>query len=355
MNPTATILPPADRLTVVAGPGGVGKTTLAAALGASAAAAGHATLVMTFDPSLRLRQALGLGDSLEHGVVPVPGGPGGRLHAALLDARATFDGLIRRHTADEAARRRILENRFYKDLAGSLAGVLEYMAVERLLEVAEEGWYDRIVLDTPPARNALDLLDAPRRVVSFLDSGAVRLALKPWFDESGRLRPAARLGPLGRRAETLLDRVVGLDLLRDMAEFFQAFAPLYAGFRERAERVAGLLTSGETGFLLVTTPRPERVGATLFFARALVERGHSLRGVLANQVAGFGEISGARRGALCRVLSYLGETQRRGLAALEDLLGEGTPLWGAPLMADPPIGPDALLRLAERIAPAPAP
>ncbi len=355
MSRAATIVPPADRLTVVAGPGGVGKTTLAAALGAAAAAAGHTTLVMTFDPSLRLRQALGLGNTMEDGAIPVPGGHGGRLHVSLLDARATFDGVIRRHTADEASRRRILENRFYKDLAGSLAGVLEYMAMERLLEVAEENRYARIVLDTPPAQNALDLLDAPRRVVSFLDSGAVRLALRPWFDQSGRLRPAARLGPLGRGAESFLDRVVGLDLLRDMAEFFQAFAPLYAGFRERAERVTGLLTSSDTGFLLVTTPRPERVGATLFFARALRERSHALRGVLANQVTGLGEVPVTPGGALCQVLSYLGETERRALGGLQDLLGEGTPLWTAPLMAAPPIGAEALLRLSQRITPAAAP
>jgi anion-transporting ArsA/GET3 family ATPase len=177
-------------LLVVVGSGGVGKTTLAAALGLVSARRGDPTLVMTFDPSLRLKDTLGVGDEARERpvAVPLPGEDGGpRLFASLLDARQTFDRLVERYAPDDAARRRILDNRFYQHLSGNLAGILEYMAVERLWEVARDGTYAQVVLDTPPTRQALDFLEAPRRIVDFLESGVLRLALKPWFDEKGRL------------------------------------------------------------------------------------------------------------------------------------------------------------------------
>ena len=146
-------------LLVVVGAGGVGKTTLAASLGLLSARAGHDTLVMTFDPSLRLKDALGVGeDAARDGFVEVDAGTSGVLHASLLDARLTFDRLVERHSADEAARRRILENRYYDHLAGHLGGILEYMAVERLYEVAQSGRYQRVILDTPPTNQAIDFL-----------------------------------------------------------------------------------------------------------------------------------------------------------------------------------------------------
>jgi len=209
---------------------------------------------MTFDPSHRLRQTLGVGAEAALSEIPVAGAPGGRLRASLLDARTTFDRLVERYAPDAAARDRILGNRFYRTFSGSLAGVLEYMAVERLFEVRAAERYDRIVLDTPPTREALDFLGAPRRIVEFLDSGIVRLAFRSWFDDSGRPRLTRRLGPLGRRVEAGLDEIVGVDLLRDMVEFFRAFGPLYEGFRARAAEVERLLREPETGFLLVAGP-----------------------------------------------------------------------------------------------------
>lgn len=254
------LISPEHPLLIFVGSGGVGKTTLAAATGVLSARAGRHTLVMTFDPSLRLKQALGVGEEARDHELPVdlgslaeasPGVPIGRLDASLLDAKRTFDRLIERHAPDPESRRRILGNRFYNQLSGSLGGILEYMAVERLFEVVADGRYDQVVLDTPPTRQALDFLEAPARIVGFLDSGALKMGLKPWFDESGRLNASKGFGILGRRAERFLDEVVGLDLLRDMAEFFQAFAPLYAGFHERAEAVEALLRSERTRFVLV--------------------------------------------------------------------------------------------------------
>jgi anion-transporting ArsA/GET3 family ATPase len=271
-----------EALTVVVGSGGVGKTTLAAAIALDAARRGHDTLVMTFDPSMRLKDTLGVGDAARDREVEVKAGTRGRLFASLLDPRRTFDRLVQRYAPDERAAERILRNRLYAHLSGSLAGVLEYMAVERLFEVAAEGRYARVVLDTPPTRQAIDFLEAPSRIIGFLDSGALRIALKPWFGEDGHLRVTKRLRFIGRSVEGFFDRVVGLALLRDMAEFFLAFGPLFEGFRERADRVGDLLRSPDTSFVLVTRPEEERVPETLFFARRLVEAGHHLGAVVIN-------------------------------------------------------------------------
>jgi anion-transporting ArsA/GET3 family ATPase len=338
-------------LVIVVGSGGVGKTTLAAAVGLSVASRGNDTLVMTFDPSLRLKDALGVGDSTGDIESEVAAGTNGRLSASLLDARRTFDRLIERYAPDADARDRILTNRFYGQLSGGLAGVLEYMASERLYEVAAEGAHDRVILDTPPTRQALDFLGAPERIVGFLDSGATRIALKPWFDADGKLRATSKLGPIGRNVETFFDRMVGLELLRDMAEFFQAFAPLFDGFRERALEVQKLLRSESTVFVLVSGPGRQRVADTLFFARRLKEAGYRLGPVVVNRVhpavegetaprdLGPGKIDGRH------LLAWLGERDRQGVQELRSLLGESHPVVELPLLDDEPTDLAALADL----------
>lgn len=329
------------RLTVVVGAGGVGKTTLAAALAGAAAAGGENTLVMTFDPSRRLRQAVGLqpdGIGETETEMAAADSGHGRLTVSLLDPRRTFDRLIARYAPDEAASRRILENRFYRHLAGSLAGVLEYMAVERLYEVAREDRYERVFLDTPPTQQALDFLEAPDRIVSFLDSGAIRLGSRAWFNEEGRLRPARALGRIGERLESYLDAVIGLDLLRDVVEFFQAFTPLYDGFRQRAAEVKGLLESEDTGFLLVTSAEPGRVADTLFFARRLMERGYRLDAVIVNRLHASPTSAPEKGGgpsASRQLLEWLSEQDRRGVGSLAELLGDSAPLATVAMRPDP--------------------
>lgn len=328
-----------EPLLVVVGAGGVGKTTLAAALGLQSAKQGADTLVMTFDPSLRLKDALGVGETAKEHPVAVKAGTKARLDVALLDARTTFDRLIRRYAPDETAAERIFGNRFYRDLAGNLAGILEYMAVERLFEVQSEHGYDRIILDTPPTRQALDFLEAPDRIVNFLDSGAVKLALKPWWEERGGLRGMPmRLAAKG--AEEIADRIIGLRLLRDMVEFFRAFGPLYDGFRERAEEVRKLLKAPETLFLLVSGPGSDRIPDTLFFARKLAEAGHYLGPILVNQVhppsprpraSASGELA-----AGLELFHYLGERDQEGVDRLRKLLSKSEPLLAIPLQATPP-------------------
>lgn len=330
----------ARRLTVVVGSGGVGKTTLAAALGAATASLGENALVMTFDPSRRLRQAVGLeslGVGENEAEIAWTGKAPGRLVASVLDARETFDGLVERYAPDDASRRRVLDNPFYRHLAGSLTGILEYMAVERLYEVARESRFDRVILDTPPTQQALDFLDAPDRIVSFLDSGAVRLGTRAWFDREGKFRPTQKLGRLGERFEEYLDSVIGLDLLREMVAFFQAFEPLYGGFRERAAEVKRLLESEETGFLLVTSPEPDRVADTMFFARRLVERGYRLDGVVANRVQGAARSGqgSASASESRRLLEWLHARDQLGVRNLGELLGESTRLLTVPAQTDP--------------------
>lgn len=348
MTPLATL---PERVVVVGG-GGVGKTTLAASLAVRAAGRGERSLVMTFDPSLRLKDALGIGEAPDRGRADARAnaaesaarsrevrvelaGASGELYAHLLDARRTFDALVERYSPDDATRSRILGNRFFRHLAGQLAGILEYMAVERLYEAVEAGKFERIVLDTPPTREALEFLDAPRRIVSFLDSGALQVALKPWFDESGHLRPKM-LPAAGRPLEAILDRVIGIDLLRDMAEFFQAFAPLFDGFRERATAVDGLLRSSKTGFILVTAAAERNLADTMFFARALKQRGHELVAVVANRVH-----PAAGPGAP-ELIRWLGERDQSGVARLRELLPDGPPVLAVPQLAASPADLDRL-------------
>lgn len=345
---------PRGTLSVVVGSGGVGKTTLAAAMGLRSAAEGRDTLVMTFDPSQRLAHTLGVAGSPHDEEIRVPATMPGGLWAGLLDPRRTFDRLVERYAPDEASRRRILDNRFYRHLAGRLAGVLEYMAVERLYEVSAAGRYERVILDTPPTRQALDFIEAPERIVGFLDSGALRIALRPWFDEDGHLKGVSRLGFIGRRLEGFLDRVVGLGLLHDMAEFFQAFAPLFDGFRERALEVQRLLRSEECSFLLVSGAGEERVPDTMFFARRLEEAGYRLGAVILNRVHPRIETPAppleAGTAAEARALMHwLGERDHAGVSRLRALL-PGHALLAVPLLPRAPTDLASLAELGQRLA-----
>lgn len=319
-----------------------------------AARTGARTLVMTFDPSLRLKDALGVGEAALDRQVTVDYAAPGRLDVSLLDARRTFDRLVGRYAPDEMAAQRILQNKFYQQLHGSLAGVLEYMAVERLFEIVTEGGYDTIILDTPPARQAIDFLEAPARIVGFLDSGAVGIALRPWFDSQGRLRATSHLGPLGRSVERFFDRLVGLALLRDMAEFFQSFGPLYAGFRQRAEKVGDLLRTDNTQFMIVTQPEEERVPETLFFARRLSAAGHHLGPLVLNMVYPDAPASDipADDPALAeglRLFSWMAERHRLGVQVFRNLLPPPQAVIDLPLLESEPTDLDSLDALSRLI------
>lgn len=348
---------PDPPLMIVVGSGGVGKTTLAAAMGLVSARAGHNTLVMTFDPSRRLKDTLGVEESAGGAEVDVAVDTAAALRASLLDARETFDRLVDRYAPDDVARDRILTNRYYDHLSGHLGGILEYMAVERLYEVAAQGRYDRIILDTPPTREAIDFLGAPQRIVDFLDSGALKVALRPWFAQDGHLKGASSMGFVGRGFESFLDRIVGLQLLRDMSEFFRAFEPLFGGFRERAEAVRDLLSAAGTEFALVTGPGEQNIPDTLFFARRLDEAGYRLGPVVVNRMhPEFPKANDAGSGADTdqdaghALFHWLGERHRRALAELQRRLQDRHPVISLPLVPHEPTDLVSLERFGESFA-----
>jgi anion-transporting ArsA/GET3 family ATPase len=244
------------RLIVCVGPGGVGKTTVAASLGVLAARRGKRTLVLTIDPARRLADALGL-DGLDDGLravpkdrlLPVLGAGHGALHAAMLDTSTSFDALIRRIGTDPETTRRILENPVYAALSRTLSRSHAHVAMERVYDAVESGSFDLIVLDTPPLRSALEILDAPGRIARFLDDGVVRWFVRP---ERGRL---SRLLPRGGAAASrLLGLLASKKLVEHTTEFFSALVHLKQGFRDRAGRMQEILRDGSTGFVLICAP-----------------------------------------------------------------------------------------------------
>jgi anion-transporting ArsA/GET3 family ATPase len=273
------------RVIVCAGSGGVGKTTTAAAIAAGLAARGQRTIVLTIDPARRLADSLGLEQlgNEEHRVDPrrleQAGLSGaGELWAMTLDAKRTFDELIERNAPDEQTRDTVLANPIYRQLSNAVAGSQEYMAMEKLYELDQSGRYDALVLDTPPARNALDFLDAPGRLSRFIDSRSLQV-----FRASGR----AGLGIFGRGAGavmSVLERATGVDLLRDLADFFNAFGGMAEGFRDRARRVEALLREDSTTFVLVTSPRAAAIADAGFFHEKLDSAGMPFGALIVNRV-----------------------------------------------------------------------
>ena len=268
------------RVCICAGSGGVGKTTTSAALAAGLAARGKKVAVLTIDPAKRLADSLGLE---ELGNEPRRVDPSliegtGELWAMMLDAKATFDELVRKHAPDEETRDRILENRIYRQISNALAGSQEYMAMEKLYEIHQEGRYDMLVLDTPPSRNALDFLEAPRRLMQFIEGRSLRVFMKP---------TGLGMKVMGRGTSVMfgvLRRIVGFDLLADLGEFFSAFSGMVDGFQERARRVNELLAHPETAFLIVCGPQGEPITEAVYFHRKLVEAKLPVGGVIVNKV-----------------------------------------------------------------------
>jgi anion-transporting ArsA/GET3 family ATPase len=241
---------------VTTGAGGVGKTTTAAALGLAAARAGRRTLVLTIDPARRLAQAMGLeGLSDEPTQVEVPdAAEGGELWAMMLDMQTTFDRLIDRHATTPEHARNIKANRIYRTLSSTLSGTQEYMAMERLHELHETGEWDLLVVDTPPTRSALDFLDAPKRMTSFLEGRLLSLLMKPGMAAGKRVGKVVGFGATAFMK--VAGKVTGMDLLEDLASFFRNFEGMYQGFKERAEEVLALLQRPSSRFVVVTSPEP---------------------------------------------------------------------------------------------------
>jgi anion-transporting ArsA/GET3 family ATPase len=273
------------RVCVIGGSGGVGKTTTSAAIAAGMAARGLKVAVVTIDPAQRLATALGLDElgNEPHRIEPerfaeagLPLGDG-ELWAMTLDPKRTFDELIEKLAPDQATREQILANRVYRELSDAIAGSQEFTAVAKLYDLAREGYWDLLVLDTPPSRNALDFLDAPDRLAAFFEGRALQTLLR---GGGAGLRLIGRTGlVLG-----LLKRVTGAELLSDLSDFFRLLGGLLGGFRERAAQVEQLLRADGTTFLLVTSPEREPIEEAIYFRRRLAEAGMALGGAIVNRV-----------------------------------------------------------------------
>lgn len=272
---------PATRVVVCTGAGGVGKTTTAAAVALRAAELGRDTVVLTIDPARRLAQALGV-DRLSNEPSRVDLGPGaaagttGTLHAMMLDMRRTFDELVTAN-ASEAKARAIMENRFYQTMVTSFAGTQEYMAMEKLGQLLDDSSWDLVVVDTPPSRNALDFLDAPRRLGAFLDSRLMRLLSTPGRGV-GRLVTGAMSTALKG-----VSTVVGSSMLADASEVVVALDSTFGGFTTRAARTQAILRREGTAFLVVSSAERPALREAAFFAERLAEEKMPLAGVVINR------------------------------------------------------------------------
>ena len=299
------------RVIVCCGSGGVGKTTTAAAIALRAAEQGRRVCVLTIDPARRLAQSLGLVE-LDNTPRPVSGlarAATGTLDAMMLDMKRTFDEVVLAHSSPDHAAQ-ILANPFYQAVSSSFAGTQEYMAMEKLgqlrAQADRDGTWDLIVVDTPPSRSALDFLDAPKRLGSFLDGRFIRLISAP-----ARVggRGALRLVNVGiGLVSKVLTTVLGGEMLRDVQTFVNALDTMFGGFRERADLTYALLKDGGTAFVVVAAPERDALREASFFLARLGRDGMPLAGVVVNRVAPapVAGLSAARARAAAETLSDAG-------------------------------------------------
>lgn len=313
MTATVAELVENARVVVTAGSGGVGKTSVAAVLGMEAAKAGRSVVVVTIDPARRLADALGLTaalDAIGDGAIAttterpadaasapdgeaasvsvtaavtatptlVEGDWSGELSVVMLDAKSTFDSLVHAGAGDDAQADRIIANPIYRSISGALSGTQEYMASEKLHQLASDGRWDLVVVDTPPTRNALDFLTAPDRLLRFFDHRLYKLLTAP----SRGVFKVANVA-----AQTFLrtvSRLVGAEVIEDVIEFFNAFEGMEAGFRERAQAVDDLLRADDTAFVLVASPRRDTVAEARYFAEHLSDLGIEVNAAIVNRM-----------------------------------------------------------------------
>ncbi|GAU67821.1 putative anion-transporting ATPase [Streptomyces sp. NBRC 110611] len=320
----ALIDDPRTRIVVCCGSGGVGKTTTAAALGVRAAERGRRVVVLTIDPARRLAQSMGISelDNIPRRVKGVDEAAGGELHAMMLDMKRTFDEIVEGH-ADADRARAILENPFYQSLSAGFAGTQEYMAMEKLGQLRADDEWDLIIVDTPPSRSALDFLDAPKRLGSFLDGKFIRVLMAP-AKVGGRA--GMKFLNVGMSMMTgTLSKLMGGQLLRDVQTFVAAMDTMFGGFRTRADATYRLLQAPGTAFLVVAAPERDALREAAYFVERLAAEEMPLAGLVLNRVHG----SGAAQ-----------LSAERALAAAETLMDDG-PAQGGGAADGPADTPDA--------------
>ncbi|WP_148589800.1 ArsA family ATPase [Streptomyces sp. WAC01526] len=331
----ALIDDPHTRIVVCCGSGGVGKTTTAAALGVRAAERGRKVVVLTIDPARRLAQSMGISelDNVPRQVKDVDESAGGELHAMMLDMKRTFDEIVEGH-ADADRARAILENPFYQSLSAGFAGTQEYMAMEKLGQLRANDEWDLIIVDTPPSRSALDFLDAPKRLGSFLDGKFIRVLMAP-AKVGGRA--GMKFLNVGMSMMTgTLSKLMGGQLLRDVQTFVAAMDTMFGGFRTRADATYRLLQAPGTAFLVVAAPERDALREAAYFVERLAAEQMPLAGLVLNRVHG----SGAAQLSAERALAAA--------EALTDRMAEDT-------HADAPADTEAEAESAPESAAGPAP
>jgi anion-transporting ArsA/GET3 family ATPase len=342
------------RLLLCLGPGGVGKTTTASAMGLRAALEGRVVDVMTIDPAPRLLDALnldaGIVEPQEVALDALAVNGAGRLRALKLDSKRTFDAVVNRYATSRAMADAILENRIYRSLSGALAGVGDYMAMEKLLELYDDPETGLIVLDTPPAREALDFLGAPERLLDLLNSRATTL-----------LGGGLKFSDMAARAVlSAFDRVTGLRMLSDVHTFVRSFEGMYQGFAERAARARSILAGPECLVLVITTPEALRVEETGEFIQSLDRAGIAIDGLVVNRVAppmpAKSGLSKVKPAALQKKLqrnwrdfAALKQRETAALRVLENMLPEGAMMLVAPDLSREPRSLQDLAEIAATI------
>ena len=320
------------RVLVCCGAGGVGKTTVAAGLGVAAALSGRRAVVVTIDPARRLADAIGiphLGNQPTEVFRPEGGGV---LAAMMLDTKATFDGVVSRFAASPAQAEAIIANPFYRNVSTTLSGTQDYMAAEKLLDLHDSGRWDLIVVDTPPTRDALAFLEAPRLLTRFLDNPVYRMVTAPG-------RGALRLvGGAARIVLSRLSKVVGSAVVDDAVAFFRSFEGMEQGFRNRADRALALLGGPGAAFVLVSSARPDALAEGSWFADRAAAAGFAIDAVVVNRICpptrlseaeavGLAErLAGGELAGLARALVELAATaadERPGITALAGLADGG--------------------------------
>ncbi|MGW4839711.1 ArsA family ATPase [Streptomyces globisporus] len=331
---------PDIRIVVCCGSGGVGKTTTAAALGVRAAERGRKVVVLTIDPARRLAQSMGI-DQLDNVPRRVDGIDGdGELHAMMLDMKRTFDETVEAH-ADAERAKSILENPFYQSLSAGFAGTQEYMAMEKLGQLRARDEWDLIIVDTPPSRSALDFLDAPKRLGSFLDGKFIRLLMAP-AKVGGRAGMKFLNVGMSMMSGTL-GKLLGGQFLRDVQTFVAAMDTMFGGFRSRADATYKLLQAPGTAFLVVATPEQDALREAAYFVERLAAEDMPLAGLVLNRVHG-SEASRLSAEQALTAAENLDDArivdQRAGKAGLGDRVAPD-PAVTASGTTEPPLSPEA--------------
>jgi anion-transporting ArsA/GET3 family ATPase len=352
---------------VCVGAGGVGKTTTSAALALGLAREGRKVAVVTIDPARRLASALGLAElsgepsRIDAEAFAAQGvDVSGELWALMLDSKGTFDSIVARLAPDEQAREEILTNPVYRELSTAVAGSQELSAIAKLYELYEEHSFDVIVLDTPPSRNALDFLEAPRRLLGFLEGRALQVFLAP-----GGI--TARLFGRGTALVfSIFARVTGVDMMRELSTFFRSMSSVIDGFGERTRKVSELLRSPQTTFLIVTSPEVEPAREASFLAERLRSGGLACGGLIVNRVhqdglgegtaedvaellsADLGDGLAARVAANLADFDVLVRRDSETIARLCESVGERQPVL-VPQLDEDVQDLDTLARIAERL------